>query len=245
VLEPGVAVIEADPPLFLDTVTVPLKTASGGDQIRYTLDDTEPAAESPLYTKPLVLSETTTVKAKVFRDGRPAGAATTRTVTKVQARPADTPGDVAPGLLFKYYEGEWQKMPDFDSMQPVAEAVVPWIDFDLLKRDERFGLCFDGYIKVPQDGVYRFYVTSDDGARLWIGNELVVNNDGLHRATEVSGLTALAAGLHPIRVEYFEFVADEDLDVAYEGPGIQKQAIPPEMLFHKTGDAQSGTNAPR
>jgi hypothetical protein len=100
-------------------------------------------------------------------------AATALTIAKVPARPADKPGDVTPGLLFKYYEGEWEKMPDFDAMKPLAEKVVPWIDFDLRKRNERFGMCFEGYIKVSRDGVYRFHVTSDDGSLLWIGDTLV------------------------------------------------------------------------
>jgi len=233
-LEPGVAVIDAEPPLFLDTITVRLRTPVDGDEIRYTLDGAEPTAGSALYAKPLVLSETTTIKARVFRDGR-SNPTTAQTVTKVQARPAEQPGEVAPGLFFRSYEGEWEKMPDFDAFQPVAEEVAPWIDFDLRKRDEHFGMCFDGYIKVPQEGVYRFFVTSDDGARLWIGNALLVDNDGLHRATEASAPAALAAGLHPIRLEYFEWTGDEDLDVTYEGPGIQKQAIPPEALFHEIG----------
>ena len=245
VLEPGMVMIDADPALFLDTITVPLKTASTGDEIRYALNGAEPTADSPLYAKPLVLSETTTIKASVFRDGRPARTATALTVTKVSARRADRPGDVAPGLLFKYYEGEWEKMPDFDAMQPLTAKVVSWIDFDLRKRNERFGMRFEGYIKVSRDGVYKFHVTSDDGGLLWIGDQLVVNNGGLHRAVEASGTAALAAGLHPIKVEYFEFIGREALEVAYEGPGIQKQSIPPEVLFHETGDAGSRINAPR
>ena len=245
VLEPGMVMIDADPALFLDTITVPLKTASAGDEMRYTLNGAEPTADSPLYAKPLVLSETTTVKARVFRDGKPMRAATALTVTKVPARPADKPGNVTPGLLFKYYEGEWEKMPDFDSMRPVAAEVAAWIDFDLRKRDEHFGMRFDGYIKVSRDGVYRFHVTSDDGGLLWIGKELVVNNGGLHRAVEASGTAALAAGLHPIRLEYFEFIGREALEVVYEGPGIQKQSIPPDVLFHKAGDAVGRTGSPR
>jgi hypothetical protein len=34
-------------------------------------------------------------------------------------------------------------------------------------------------------------------------------------------------------VEYFEFIGREALEVAYDGPGIQKQGIPPEVLFHE------------
>jgi len=221
----------------VDSIEVVLTTALGGSEIRYTLDGSEPAAGSPVYGEPLVLSETTEIKARAFRDGQ-LGPTTTQTVTKIEVRPADDPGDVAPGLHFEYYEGEWKKLPDFDALQAVAQGIAETFDIGLRKQDDRFGFRFTGYIKVPREGIYRFFVRSDDGVRLWIGGDLVIDDDGIHGAREVSEYVALAAGLHPITVEYFELAGDESLHVAYSGPGIEKQGLPPQILFHKTGDGK-------
>jgi len=79
---------------------------------------------------------------------------------------------------------------------------------------------------------------SDDGVKLWIGDQLVLDDDGIHGAREVSEYVALAAGLHPITVTYFELAGDESLHVAYSGPGIEKQIVPAEILFHKPRSAQ-------
>ena len=78
-----------------------------------------------------------------------------------------------------------------------------------------------------------FFTDSDDGSRLYIGEELVVDNDGLHGMEERVGAIALAGGLHPIRVVYFEKTGGDDLKVRYKGPGIDKQPIPEDLLFHQ------------
>jgi len=230
--------VETELDWFVDSIEVVLTTALSGSEIRYTLDGSEPAADSPVYTKPLVLSETTEIKARAFRDGR-LGPTTTQTVTKIQVRPAEQPGEVAPGLRFEYYEGEWEKLPDFDALQPVAQGIAETFDIIHRERDDRFAFRFTGYIKVPREGVYRFFVRGDDGVKLWLGGDVVIDDDGIHGAREVSEYVALAAGLHPITVTYFELAGVERLDVGYEGPGIEKQIVPAEMLFHKTGDADS------
>ncbi len=85
---------------------------------------------------------------------------------------------------------------------------------------------FTGFLRVPQDGVYTLFVSSDDGSRLYLGDNLVVDNDGLHGQSEASGLAALSAGLHPIRIAYFNATGGEGLIVSWQGPGLAKQAVP-------------------
>ncbi|HEX7343308.1 MAG TPA: PA14 domain-containing protein, partial [bacterium] len=87
----------------------------------------------------------------------------------------------------------------------------------------------------PRDGIYRFYLTSDDGSALYIGREQVVNNDGIHGEWEESGEIALKAGYHPLRVVMFQKLGGLTLSAAIEGPGMEKQAIGEQMLFHAGG----------
>jgi hypothetical protein len=73
---------------------------------------------------------------------------------------------------------------------------------------------------------------SDDGSRLYIGDTLVVDNDGLHGMAEKSGVIALAAGRHPLTVTFFERTGSDGLEVWYVGPRLAKQRIPPDVLAH-------------
>ncbi|NUQ50825.1 MAG: hypothetical protein HUU27_13030, partial [Phycisphaerae bacterium] len=96
---------------------------------------------------------------------------------------------------------------------------------------ERFGLRFRGLLRAPKDGVYRLHLRSDDGSRLYVGDELVVDNDGLHVAEERTGVIALAAGLHPITVSYFQRTGEVDLGLAWTPPGEPKAPVPPAALL--------------
>jgi hypothetical protein len=139
--------------------------------------------------------------------------------------------DAVPGLAYAYYEGSWRRLPDFAELERVATGVVPRINLSERKRDSHFALRFMGYVEVPTNGTYTFYVNSDDGSRLWIGSDLVVDHDGLHAASEKSGQVILKAGKHPLTVEYFQAGGAQRLEVSYEGPGLAKQPIPPSALW--------------
>ena len=65
-----------------------------------------------------------------------------------------------------------------------------------------------------------------------VGDQLVVDNDGEHGMEERQGVIALAAGLHPIRVTYFNAAGGDGLKVAYKGPKTEKQPVPPELLYY-------------
>lgn len=135
------------------------------------------------------------------------------------------------GLNYKYFEGTWSTLPDFETTFPTSSGNSTYFDLSLSSVNDYFGFRFKGYILVPTDGIYTFYTSSDDGSNLYIGNTLVVNNDGAHAAQEMSGQIGLKAGLHSIYVDYFDRAGQEILEVMYEGPGISKQLIPASVLF--------------
>lgn len=77
--------------------------------------------------------------------------------------------DSAQGLKYRCYEGTWGTLPDFSNRHPVKTGVATGFDLGVRTRNESVGLVFDGFITVPRDGYYTFYLTSDDGSRLLAG----------------------------------------------------------------------------
>ncbi|CAN5627032.1 hypothetical protein BH11BAC1_BH11BAC1_21830 [soil metagenome] len=147
-----------------------------------------------------------------------------------QLRLADNPTPTVAGLDYKYYQGTWNILPDFNTLAPIVTGTVANFDITPALQADNFGFRFTGYISVPTDGVYTFYTTSDDGSNLCVGGTAVVKNDSLHSAIEKSGQVGLKAGKHPIRVDYFERTGSNVLTVSYAGPGIVKQLIPSASL---------------
>ena len=137
------------------------------------------------------------------------------------------------GLRYKYFEGSWDLLPDFERLEQSGSGITSSIDISKRSQDNHFGFVFEGLILIQEKGVYTFYTDSDDGSQLFIGDNLVVDNDGLHSMTEVSGSVALAAGHHPIRVTYFEKNGGNQLNIYFESVKIQKRFIPDNLLFHK------------
>ena len=82
---------------------------------------------------------------------------------------------------------------------------------------------------VPQTGLNTLYLNSDEGSRLRIDGQTVVENDGLHGMTERSGTLGLAAGIHLLRIEYFERSGSQGLIASIEGPDMAKQVVPADM----------------
>ncbi len=227
--------VSAAAPIFVDQLEVAISTDMARVTLHYTTDGGEPTLASPAAAPTIRIAATTTIKVRSFRGDLALGPVTTATFTKVEPRPAVNPGPLVQGLQFEVVEGDFKKLPEFDKL--VAARTGTAAGFDLLARtrEAQFAFRFRGFVRVPTDGVYRFFVRSDDGSRLWIGDQLVVDNDGLHGPREESGVIALAAGLHPITVAMFEQSGGFGLAVAYEGPGIARQPIPAAALFRPGG----------
>ncbi|HEY1661555.1 MAG TPA: ATP-binding protein [Verrucomicrobiae bacterium] len=84
-------------------------------------------------------------------------------------RPAGT--DLANGLDYACYAVEGEVLPDFSRLTAVKTGSVTHFDLSVIDRSERVGLEFTGYLQVPRDGLYTFYLTSDDGSKLFIGGQ--------------------------------------------------------------------------
>jgi hypothetical protein len=141
--------------------------------------------------------------------------------------------NVLPGIHYNYYEGVWSKLPNFATLSSESSGILSNINLSFDFADDNFGLEFIGFIDAPEDGLYRFYLLSDDGSALYIDNNLVIDNDGLHASQEKSGIIGLEAGLHTIRVSYFEKSQDEVLQLMWEGPSFEKQLVPDDKFFHE------------
>ncbi len=154
-------------------------------------------------------------------------------------RSPENPVSTVGGLKYEYYEGTWNTLPNFSALTPVKTGTVTNFSLTPRNRSDNFAFRFTGYVQVPTNGLYTFYTSSDDGSKLYIGNTLVVNNDGQHAARERAGTIRLRAGKHALTVTFFEKTGAEVLNVSYAGPGIAKRAIPSSALFRTGAGARS------
>ena len=74
------------------------------------------------------------------------------------------------GLEYAAYNGNgWAQLPDFAQLIPAAKGVATHFDKSYALRSTNTALVFNGYLKIPHDGEYTFFLESDDGSRLCFG----------------------------------------------------------------------------
>lgn len=74
----------------------------------------------------------------------------------------------------------------------------------ITKRLEWFAIDYTGKFWIGKPGEYRFELTSDDGSLLYIDDQLLIDNGGLHPPVTLAGRIQLSGGIHSIRVPYFQ-----------------------------------------
>jgi hypothetical protein len=145
--------------------------------------------------------------------------------------PATTTKAGKPGVAYIYYEGKFKSTADVLKAKPVKEGTFRNFSIKEAAADDHFGYQFRSQINIPEKGVYKFHIYSDDGARLFIDGQEVIDNDGSHSAGEATGKVALEKGFHEICVIYFEDYMGQALEIGITGKNLPKQVLPDGMLF--------------
>ena len=221
--------IEPEMSIFTEELEVNAPFNWEGLKYQYTLKDDSQNPTVPGFSLPVTIKQDNQhFSLRIMNQKGHATLPETRTFQKVAPRPALKAKKLKPGLRYRYYEGAWKKMPDFNSLKVLKKGIAENLTVkDLSPAMDHYGLEFEGYLTVPESGVYTFATYSDDGSFLFIGDEKVVDNDGSHSAKQEQGYIALEAGLHPIRIHYFEDHAGEVLKLLYKLPGeTEFQEIP-------------------
>jgi len=135
------------------------------------------------------------------------------------------------GLSCSFYDGLFKNsslIKGIGDKKQVVDGIVVPDDF----VTAAFALKYKGYIKVPATGIYTFYLTCDDGGKLYIANSVIVDNDGLHSAIEKSGQAALTKGTHPFLLDFIEGGGGFTLKLKYSFNGGIPRDIPDRWFVH-------------
>jgi plastocyanin len=147
-------------------------------------------------------------------------------------------------LRYALYLGAWRKLPDFSQLKPHREGRLEDNLVQLKLDDYRneFGVVYTGQLQAPRTGSYRFYLAGDDGVRLRIDGNTVIEHDGIHPAEIREGSVNLEAGAHVFQLEYFQAQGRAEVFVAWKGPNF---AITPLSSWLPKDWEKGGVNSKR
>ena len=132
--------------------------------------------------------------------------------------------------------GTWEKLPDFKKLIPV-KIVVTDTAFQINKFPAKtnFACLFEGYIEIVTDCYYLFGLSSNDGAKLYLSDKLIIDNDGLKKEEITkSFVLPLQKGFYPIHLEYFQKDESNSLNLVYLIPDADNPInVPAKFQYHK------------
>jgi predicted esterase len=136
------------------------------------------------------------------------------------------------GIGYKYYEGTWSVLPNFNTLTPVAQGRSNNPDITLRKRETNYSFLWQGFLTIPVNGTYTFATNSDDGSKFYFNMPYsaaataTVNNDGGHGATTVSSAAmTLQAGVYPIAVTYFQGTGGQSMVLSWRSTALGLSAL--------------------
>jgi predicted alpha/beta superfamily hydrolase len=208
---------------------------NNNSNLRYTLDGNEPTISSLVCTDSININKACTIKVKSFstKYNKPI------TKTCVYSSGVFMIGkqnikNLKHGLKYTYYNGVWDSIPDFQKLKPEKSGTTDSIDLKIAMKKDSFAIRYEGYIHIKEKALYYLWINSDDGAKVFIDNKLVLDNDGIHSADfpKIS-LFPLNSGYYPLKIEYFEKTGQEDLVFGYGIGSNPPVIIPKDLLFYK------------
>jgi hypothetical protein len=140
------------------------------------------------------------------------------------------------GLMWREVEGVRARLDQFPSSGLTSHGVVGGVRLSSVhKGADGFTLELSGWLDVPAAGHWSFELASDDGSQFYLRDKLLIDNDGLHAKMGKRAELDLEAGLHPIRIVYFEAGGDEALEAKWASGGEELRLIPDEAFSHRKG----------
>ena len=215
--------------VFTNAISVTITDATPAAIIRYTLDGSAANAGSPLYTGPFTLTNSAGVKACAFASGAIDSLAVAATFISTN----DLGTGI--GLAGSYFTDQFQTFTN----PPTLQRVDATVDFDWSRTSpdpsisvEDFTVRWNGTVQPQFNETYTFYTTTDDGARLWVNGQLLIDEWQPQAATEWSGSIALNAGQnYALTLEYFQATGDAVAQLAWSSPSLVKAIIPASQLY--------------
>lgn len=214
---------------FTNSVSVSLASATPGVTIYYTLDASTPTTNSFLYTGPFVLTTSGVVKARAFKAGSQDSAVASATFINSSEVGSGT------GLSGAYYSNQLKTLNDPATLVRTDSVVnFNWGNGspDPSVSANSFTVRWTGSVQPQLTGTYTFYTTTDDGVRLWVNGQLLVDHWVDQGPTEWSGSIALnAQQRYNLVMEYYENGGGAEAYLSWSSPSVTKAIIPQSQLY--------------
>lgn len=206
--------------------------------VRHTTDGTEPLETSPKFEE-ISLVGSTILKVKLFSASGRYDQTVIGNFKIGDVLPAITkPKNLKPGgLRYAYSKGEWNSLPDFKKLKTDVSGFTDetYGKYGVLElpNQTKLACLIEGYLEIKEDGYYSLLIDTDDAAKLYLNDQLIIGYDGIDKNMRLQTyLLPLEKGFYPLRLEYFQKKGGGSLRFNYKLPGAwQTLPVQLELLY--------------
>jgi hypothetical protein len=221
--------------VFEKEMKLELRPVFESNKIYYTTDGSEPSENSTLYTGPITLSATATVKAASF-DG--SHKSHTLSIPIAKQKPYKGKKNVKNrGLKYNYYTVENQEgrfIQNWDILENARlerSGVVEQFGLNEIEhRKDFWGLIYSGFFYAKTEGIYKFFGHSERQFAMKIHGETIIEERNEDFGIEAQVL--LEEGWHPIEINYYLSTGKPSIQLLVEGPMDVKKPLSPFLIGH-------------
>ncbi|WP_235298516.1 family 16 glycoside hydrolase [Portibacter marinus] len=148
--------------------------------------------------------------------------------------------DLILGALVKVYRASpgIQILPDYRTLtSPIMGGIMP--NFDNMNDGkftdlrDNFIIVSEGFLHIEEDSEIIFRMWSDDGSKLYINDDLVIDLDGTHGVESKDAKVGLKQGHHKFRIEYFNGAGGKFLSFNWKPKDAGAfEVVPPAVIYH-------------
>jgi len=233
--------------VFTDSIKIKSTNQIDGLILRYTTNGEAPTNKSDQYKSEFFIDKSTIIKTAYFDQQGQRSKIKKQFFEKQEYRKPVSLIKPKKGIKYQLFTGIIRSV-KLHNTRLISHGIIRKIGLIDPTNQQITAIHFSGFLKIPRAGIYTFYLTSSDGSILKIGNKIVVDHDGFHRAFQItnienknekndwifkSGEIALEKGFHPFKINYFKWGnEDKDIHLFIKGPSLKMQEVNSSMLFN-------------